>query len=301
MRGFEAVGVSYPGFAARPRRAGGGAGVIVAIDGPAGAGKSTVARAVARRLGAGLPRHRGDVPRRSPGSRSSGTSHPGRRRPWPPWRATSRSAIEPTDDGDRVRVDGQDVTEAIRAPRGQRPGVGGLGPSGRAGGDGRRPARAAVERRRGCPTAATSARVVWPGADLKVFLTASRSRSAPAAGAPSWRPAASRSTSRRCSRTCAAATTCDTTRATSPLRVAPGAIVIDSSEMDGRRGGRARRAPGRGPCGRRARDRPRRRPRGSPGPGGWPGTPCWCPTSAGRCACASPAGRTSPPRARCSW
>ena len=48
VQGFEAVGVSYPGFAARPGRAGGGGGVIVAIDGPAGAGKSTVARAVAR-------------------------------------------------------------------------------------------------------------------------------------------------------------------------------------------------------------------------------------------------------------
>ena len=49
IEGAEAVAVSFPGFFQRP-----GVGVsemIVAIDGPAGAGKSTVARALAERLG----------------------------------------------------------------------------------------------------------------------------------------------------------------------------------------------------------------------------------------------------------
>ena len=44
-----------------------GAPVVIAIDGPAGAGKSTVARAGRRAARLPLPRHRGDVPRRHAG------------------------------------------------------------------------------------------------------------------------------------------------------------------------------------------------------------------------------------------
>ncbi len=44
--GMEAAAVSYPGFVEDLAAA-----VLVAIDGPAGAGKSTVARALADRLG----------------------------------------------------------------------------------------------------------------------------------------------------------------------------------------------------------------------------------------------------------
>ncbi len=59
VRGMEAAAVSYPGFVATwsgfaDRRSGfpeHGAALLIAIDGPAGAGKSTVARAVAKRLG----------------------------------------------------------------------------------------------------------------------------------------------------------------------------------------------------------------------------------------------------------
>lgn len=78
--------------------------MVVAIDGPAGAGKSTVARAVAQRLGftyldsGGMYRcvalaaqRRGETPAAvAPGLR--------------------------IELGDRVRCDGEDVTEAIRAP-----------------------------------------------------------------------------------------------------------------------------------------------------------------------------------------
>ena len=46
---MEAAEVSYPGFAEDLREL--ARLMVVAIDGPAGAGKSTVARAVARRLG----------------------------------------------------------------------------------------------------------------------------------------------------------------------------------------------------------------------------------------------------------
>ena len=81
--------------------------VIVAIDGPAGAGKSTVARAVARRLGVAyldtgamyraltwLARQRGIDARRR---RRAGGARPRR----------TRSGIEPTDDGDRVCIAGR--------------------------------------------------------------------------------------------------------------------------------------------------------------------------------------------------
>jgi cytidylate kinase len=77
--------------------------MVIAIDGPAGAGKSTVARAVARELGftyldtgamyrAVALAAQGDEPAAD---------------------VARRIAIEV---GDRVLVDGRDVTEAIRAP-----------------------------------------------------------------------------------------------------------------------------------------------------------------------------------------
>ena len=85
--------------------------MVIAIDGPAGAGKSTVARGVAARARVHLPRFRGDVPlRRSRGPARRGRA---RRRRWP-GRARRRSL-------DRARrragrLDGDDVSEAIREP-----------------------------------------------------------------------------------------------------------------------------------------------------------------------------------------
>ena len=46
VSGWDAVGTSYPSFEEDYHRC-----VVIAIDGPAGSGKSTVARAVADRLG----------------------------------------------------------------------------------------------------------------------------------------------------------------------------------------------------------------------------------------------------------
>lgn len=89
--------------------------LIVAIDGPAGAGKSTVARAVARRL---------DLLFLDTGAMYRAIT----------WKALSQGlalddadamtrlaresqiALIPGEDGDRVRIDGQDVTDAIRMP-----------------------------------------------------------------------------------------------------------------------------------------------------------------------------------------
>ncbi|MEA2373763.1 MAG: CMP/dCMP kinase, partial [Thermoleophilaceae bacterium] len=79
--------------------------MVIAIDGPAGAGKSTVARAVARALGFGYL--------------DSGAMY----------RAVAQSLLQNGGDpaeraeaarielGDRVMLDGRDVTDAIRTPQ----------------------------------------------------------------------------------------------------------------------------------------------------------------------------------------
>ncbi len=89
ITGFDAVETSYPSFAedldgsssARPAPR----PLLVAIDGPAGAGKSTVSTAVAERAGRRAARHRRHVPgRRRPRPRA-GDARPTTRTPWPPW------------------------------------------------------------------------------------------------------------------------------------------------------------------------------------------------------------------------
>ena len=89
--------------------------IVVAIDGPVGAGKSTVAREVARALGylyidtgamyravAWAARQR-SIPWEDEGAASS-------------LAATLPIRLEATDAAPRVLVDGQDVTTAIRSP-----------------------------------------------------------------------------------------------------------------------------------------------------------------------------------------
>jgi cytidylate kinase len=70
--------------------------VLIAIDGPAGAGKSTVARAVARALGFTYL--------------DTGAMYRSAALAWPRDTATLDIAF----DGDRVLLDGQDVSDAIR-------------------------------------------------------------------------------------------------------------------------------------------------------------------------------------------
>jgi CMP/dCMP kinase len=77
--------------------------MVIAIDGPAGAGKSTVARAVARELGFTYL-DTGAMYRAVALAASADAE--------PPARVAERIAIEL---GDSVLVDGRDVTEAIRA------------------------------------------------------------------------------------------------------------------------------------------------------------------------------------------
>jgi CMP/dCMP kinase len=78
--------------------------MVIAIDGPAGAGKSTVARAVAQRLGFTYL-DTGAMYR----SVALGALESGDR----PATVAEHARMEV---GDRVRLDGRDVTEAIRTP-----------------------------------------------------------------------------------------------------------------------------------------------------------------------------------------
>lgn len=89
--------------------------LIVAIDGPAGAGKSTVARGVARRLGLLFL---------DTGAMYRAITWKALKEGIPlddeaaMTRLAREAAIEliPGEDGDRVLIDGQDVTDAIRTP-----------------------------------------------------------------------------------------------------------------------------------------------------------------------------------------
>ncbi len=203
--------------------------MIVAIDGPAGAGKSTVAREVARRLGAAyldtgamyraltLLAIRDGVPP----SDGEALAALARRHP---------VEIIPTGDGDRVRVDGRDVTAAIRSPEvaaqvsevAAHPGVREQMVAAQ---------RALMSRGDWVSDGRDVGSTVRPDADVKVYLTASpeeraRRRCAElAAGGIELDEAQVLEDVRRRDEL-------DTSRAASPLRVAPGAVVIDSSDLD---------------------------------------------------------------------
>ncbi len=190
--------------------------MLVAIDGPAGAGKSTVARAVARELGFTYL--------------DSGAmyrcvalltlSAPARE----PAELANAARIELCDDG-RTLLNGRDVTGQIRtsevseaASRVARdPGV-----------------RAALVTKQRALIAAGDwvaegrdiGTVVAPGAALKLYLTASpeeraRRRAAESGGDPA---AVLAEQSLRDER--------DSTRRHSPLRPAPGAVTLDTTGID---------------------------------------------------------------------
>ena len=151
-----------------------GRGTIVAIDGPAGAGKSTVSRALARRFGyvyvdtgamyrvvALLARERGITPQDGPAL--GGLA------------ATVDIHFEPVDDGtQRVLTGGRDVTTAIRTQE-----IGDLASRISTHSEVRE-RLVALQRRAGLaaqPGAVLEGRdigtVVFPDADVKIFLDAS--------------------------------------------------------------------------------------------------------------------------------
>jgi cytidylate kinase len=188
----------------------GSVGRVIAIDGPAGAGKSTLSRALARHLG---------LQRLDTGAMYRAVA----------WGAIARG-VDPADHqavaslartmsinvGDRVTADGTDITEAIRAPDVNRA-VSVVAAN--------RDVRATmvarqrqwvVDHRGGVVEGRDIGSVVFPDADLKIYLTASGEERA-------------RRRSEEGPARLARRDHLDSTRAASPLEVAKGAKIIDTT------------------------------------------------------------------------
>lgn len=188
---------------------------VVAIDGPAGSGKSTVARGVAQRLGLAYL---------DTGAMYRSVAF-----------ATLRAGVEPGDVdavarlargvdievGERVVVDGEDATRAIRGPSVT------LAVSAVAANPDVR--KEMVRRQREWVTSRGGAvvegrdigTVVFPDADLKVFLTAEAKVRASRRAEESGDDVVAADIPRR--------DHADSTRDASPLAVARGAVIIDTT------------------------------------------------------------------------
>ena len=192
---------------------------VVAIDGPAGAGKSTVARAVARALG---------FTYLDSGAMYRSVALAAAQRGVPAAQAASSARIEFDADGSgearRVLLDGSDVTAAIRTPE-----ISEAASRAAADPDVR---RALVEQQRTLlargdwvAEGRDIGEVVAPGADLKLFLTADPQerarRRAAELGADADAVLAEQAI--RDER--------DREREHSPLRPAPGAVVLDTTGL----------------------------------------------------------------------
>jgi cytidylate kinase len=205
---------------------------IVAIDGPAGAGKSTVARRLAETMGFVLV---------DTGALYRGVALAARRAgvPWDDGARVGALAqslvareglrLERSEDGLRVRLDGEDVSEAIRTPEL------GMGASQVSAHPAVRDALLEMQRQAGRPGGVVLegrdiGTVVFPDADVKFFLTARPEVRAKrrfdellAKGSRVSFEETLADVRRRDEQ--------DTTRAVAPLRQAPDAVLVDSSEM----------------------------------------------------------------------
>jgi cytidylate kinase len=186
--------------------------MVIAIDGPAGAGKSSVARAVAAELGFGYL---------DSGAMYRSVALAALEQGAEPAEVAPRIRIEV---GERVLLDGRDVTESIRAPEVSEA-------ASRAAADpGVRAALVEQQRRllaggNWVAEGRDIGTVVAPEADVKVFLTASpeeraRRRAVELGADPDAVRAEQALRDER-----------DTTRSHSPLEPAPGAVVLDASDL----------------------------------------------------------------------
>jgi cytidylate kinase len=185
--------------------------MVVAIDGPAGAGKSTVARGVARALDFGYL-DSGAMYRAVALSLLDAPGEP-----------AERAAAANIELGERVLLDGRDVTEAIRAPDVTET-ASRIATS--------QPVRQAMVRKQRELVAGGDwvaegrdiGTVVVPDARLKIFLTASpeqRARRRAADLGTDWRVVLRDQALRDAQ---------DSERAHSPLRPAPEAIELDTTD-----------------------------------------------------------------------
>ncbi|HEY9855029.1 MAG TPA: (d)CMP kinase [Stenomitos sp.] len=202
--------------------------LVIAIDGPAGAGKSTVARRVARMLGL-LFLDTGAMYRALTWRALQAGMDLADEAALARLARESRIELEAAEAGDRVRIDGQDVTEAIRTPEvtrrvsevarvgAVREHLVGLQQAlGKEGG--------VVAEGRDIGT------VVFPRADLKIFLVASpaerarrRARDLEKAGHTVDLAALEAEIERR--------DAIDSNREHSPLRPAEDAVLLDSDHL----------------------------------------------------------------------
>jgi cytidylate kinase len=197
--------------------------VLIAIDGPAGAGKSTVARALARRLGfthldsGAMYRCVGllalDAPGQSPAALADGAQI-----------EFAAEEAQQGESGPRVLLDGRDVSEVIRTPEVSE------AASHVAADPGVRKALVAKQRELiasgDCVAEGRDiGTVVAPDAELKVYLTAdsaerARRRAVEVGGDQATVMAEQTLRDQR-----------DTRRTHSPLQPAPGAVVLDTTGM----------------------------------------------------------------------
>jgi cytidylate kinase len=198
---------------------------VITIDGPAGAGKSTAARALARRLGYRLI-DTGAMYRALAWS----VARAGLAAEDTPALRRHLAAVEVALDGDRVFVDGRDVSGEIRSRE-----ISGLTS---------RLTRLAPVRERATPLQQEMAAaggvvlegrdtgtVVCPDADVKFYLDASdaararrRQAELAARGAAADLDVVREEIALRDRQ--------DTTRALAPLRKAPDAITVDTTDLD---------------------------------------------------------------------